>query len=62
VPVQGKIEKLEGGFRFTKITLRPEMTIPREKAQRACLVSQSLNCTVVLEPTILVAPLLPCNA
>jgi OsmC-like protein len=73
VPVEGKIEKLEGGFRFTKITLRPEVTIPREedrertgrvleKAERVCLVSRSLNSAVVLEPTILIAPLLPSNA
>ena len=73
VPVEGKIEKLEGGFRFTQITLRPEVTIPREedrertgrvleKAERVCLVSRSLNCAVVLEPTILVGPLLPSNA
>lgn len=73
VPVEGKIEKLEGGFRFTKITLCPEVTIPREedrertgraleKAERVCLVSRSLNSTVGLEPTILIAPLLPSDA
>lgn len=73
VPVEGKIEKLEGGFRFTKITLRPEVTISREedrermgkvleKAERVCLVSRSLNSVVVLELTILIAPLLTSNA
>lgn len=73
VPVEGKIEKLEGGFRFTKITLRPEVAIPREedrertrraleKAEQVCLLSRSLNSTVVLEPTILIAPLLRSDA
>jgi peroxiredoxin-like protein len=68
VPVEGVIEKLEGGFRFTRITLRPAITIHREedrertgrlleKAERACLVSRSLNCTILLEPKILVAAL-----
>ncbi|HZQ21996.1 MAG TPA: OsmC family protein [Terriglobales bacterium] len=65
VEVDGKIEKLEGGFRFTKIVLKPRVTIHEEKdrertgrllekSERACLVSRSLNCTIVLEPTILV--------
>ena len=68
VPIEGTIEKLEGGFRFTRITLRPVLTIHREedreragrmleKAERICLVSRSLNCTILLEPRILVAAL-----
>src|SRR3954453_20717924 len=28
---EGVIEKLEGGFRFTKITLKPQITIHEEK-------------------------------
>ncbi len=66
VPVEGKIEKLEGGFKFTRITLRPLVTIHDEKdrerigrvlekAEHLCLVSRSLDCSMVLEPTILVA-------
>jgi peroxiredoxin-like protein len=66
VPVEGKIEKLDGGFRFTRITLRPVVTIHDEtdrerigrvleKAEHVCLVSRSLDCGMVLEPTILVA-------
>ena len=53
--VEGTIEKQEGGFRFTKITLRPTIRIENEndreraerligKAERACLVSRSLAC------------------
>ena len=65
VPAQGLIEKQEGGFRFTKIVLRPVLTILREedreragrlleKAERACLVSRSLSCAIVLEAEIVV--------
>ena|ERR1700756_2853778 len=68
VPVEGKVEKLEGGFRFTKIVLRPVVTIHREedrdrmgrmleKAESICLVSRSLDCAIILEPTIAVAQL-----
>ena len=68
-PVEGRIEKLEGGFKFTRITLRPVVTIHREedreragrvleKAERACLVSRSLECTLMLESTIHVAAVL----
>src|ERR1700758_5471194 len=31
VPVEGTIEKQEGGFRFTTVTLRPMVSIPREQ-------------------------------
>lgn len=65
VPGEGVIERQEGGYRFTKVVLRPVLTISREedreragrlleKAERVCLVSRSLACTVVLEPKILV--------
>jgi peroxiredoxin-like protein len=68
-PVEGRIEKLEGGFKFTRVTLRPVLTIHREedrertgrvleKAERACLVSRSLECTLLLESTIHVAAVL----
>lgn len=63
--VEGTIEKQEGGFRFTRILLRPVVTIEKEeerermgrlleKAERACLISRSLACATVLEPKILV--------
>jgi|SRR5215470_2534579 len=68
VPVEGKIEKLEGGFKFTRVTLRPVVTIHLEKdrerigrllekAEHVCLVSRSLDCPIALEPTIVVASL-----
>lgn len=63
VDVEGKIEKQEGGFRFTQILLRPSVTIEKdeerertfrliEKAERICLVSRSLSCKVELQPKV----------
>jgi peroxiredoxin-like protein len=65
VPGEGIIEKQEGGFRFTKVVLRPVLTIHREedreragrlleKAERVCLISRSLSCAIVLESKIVV--------
>lgn len=65
VAVEGAIEKLESGFQFTRIVLRPTVKIQRqqdgeraarllEKAERVCLISRSLACTIVLEPKIVV--------
>ena len=70
VETEGTIEKLEGGFRFTRITLKPQVTIHDEKdrervgrllekAERVCLVSRSLACTIVLDPKIVVATPVP---
>lgn len=63
--VEGTIEKQEGGFRFTRVLLRPVVTIVKEddrermgrlleKAERACLITRSLACTNLLEAKILV--------
>jgi peroxiredoxin-like protein len=65
VAVEGTIEKQEGALRFTRIILRPIVTINREedreragrlleKAERGCLVARSILATMVLEPKILV--------
>jgi peroxiredoxin-like protein len=65
VAVEGVVEKQESGFRFSKITLRPTVTILREedreragrlleKAERVCLIARSLSCTIVLETKIVV--------
>jgi len=62
--LEGTIEKQEGGFRFTRIQMRPVVTIEKaedrermgrmlEKAERVCLISRSLSCAIVLEPKIL---------
>jgi peroxiredoxin-like protein len=64
VAADGMIEKDSGGFRFTKINLKPVVIVyaeqERERAQRLlekaeklCLVTRSLACTVELESKIL---------
>ena len=65
VSAEGIVEKQEGGFRFTRITLHPLLTIVHdedreragrllEKAERICLVARSILATMVLEAKILV--------
>src|SRR4030095_2661978 len=65
VSTEGTVEKLQGGYRFTQILLRPTVTIEREddrermarimeKAERRGLVSRSLACKMLFEPGILV--------
>jgi peroxiredoxin-like protein len=67
VSVNGHLEKEEGGYRFTRITVRPVLTIQSEsdrdramrllqKTEKACLVSRSLKSEIVLEPSIVLAP------
>ncbi|HKT89653.1 MAG TPA: OsmC family protein [Candidatus Sulfotelmatobacter sp.] len=69
VAVDGQIEKLEGGYRFTRVTIRPALTVQNdsdrdrglrllEKAEKACLVSRSLQSEIVLDPRVVVAPAL----
>jgi organic hydroperoxide reductase OsmC/OhrA len=63
VSVEGLVEKGEGGFRFTRVTVRPVLTIADEsqretglrllqKSEKACLVSRSLQCEILLEPSV----------
>jgi peroxiredoxin-like protein len=62
----GTVDREGGATRFTEIVLRPRVTIPAggdrertlrvlEKAERACLISASLNTPVRLEPELIVA-------
>ena len=66
VSVEGQVEKTEGGSRFTRVTIRPLLAINSEsdrdrglrlleKAEKACLVSRSLQSQIVLEPKVLLA-------
>lgn len=66
VSAEGTIEKGEGGFQFTRITLRPVLTVAREtdqergvrlleKEEHSCLVSRSLKGQIVMEPQVQVA-------
>ena len=68
VTVDGKIEKEQGGFRFTEVTVRPVLTVASDeetdkglklllKSEAACLVSRSLNARVSIEPTVQVSKL-----
>ena len=61
----GVLEKVERGFQFTRVGIRPVLVIARdsdreralrvlEKAERACLVARSLHSEVTVEPTVLV--------
>src|SRR5438105_7330833 len=65
VDVEGAIEKQEGGYRFTTLTVRPTVTIHHEedrertgrlleKAERICLIARSILATIVLEANIIV--------
>jgi len=60
---EGLLELVEGKFQFTKIMLKPKLTLkPGEDAKKAgeilakaetnCLISHSMKCRVELEPTI----------
>lgn len=60
---EGRLELQEGKFKFTAITLRPKLTLAPggdaakakellEKAEAACLISNSITARVTLEPTI----------
>jgi organic hydroperoxide reductase OsmC/OhrA len=62
---EGTIEKDEGGWRFTRVNLRPRIKIAMEKdreranrllekAEKTCLVVRSLTSRIVLEPEVLV--------
>lgn len=60
---EGRLELVEGKFQFTTITIRPSITLKSgndaakakeliEKAERNCLISNSMKATVTLEPLI----------
>ena len=63
VGVEGILEKAEGGYRFTRVFVDAALTIEREedreraqrlleKAERSCLISRSIQSTIVLRPSI----------
>ena len=60
---EGRLELVEGKFQFTTITIRPSITFNSgedagkakelsEKAERNCLISNSMKAAVTLEPVI----------
>jgi peroxiredoxin-like protein len=63
VEAEGVVDRANGVTRFTEIVLRPRVVLPAgadwtrvqralEKAERACLVSASLDTPIRLEPEI----------
>ena len=65
--VDGRLDRVEGVVRFAELIVRPTLTIPAggdrikarrllEKAERGCLVANSLLCQLRLEPEIVEAP------
>ncbi|MEI6386866.1 MAG: OsmC family protein [Spirochaetota bacterium] len=61
--VEGTLEKGEAGFSFTRVVVRPRIGIGKaedrekvleliEKAEHACLISNSIKATVTIEPEI----------
>ena len=66
VEAVGKIEKVDGKFMVTEITLKPELVIGdeknedkakriMEKAEAACLISRSIKSEIHFEPKVTVA-------
>lgn len=64
-PAEGILDKKEGKFAMTEIVLKPVVTIPNEedrekaekimiKAERACLISNSITSEVHLETKVLI--------
>lgn len=63
---EGTLEKTENGLQFTRIILRPKVLISDEtkidrvlrilqKAEKFCLISNSMKTTVEMEPTVQVS-------
>ena len=60
----GKLEKVDGKFMFSEITIKPTITVTEEKeierayriidkAEQHCLISNSIKSKVILEPEII---------
>lgn len=65
VSATGTLAKGDGGFQFTRVTVKPVLEIEREadreralrlleKAEHSCLVTRSLRSEMDLEPTVVV--------
>ena len=63
VEAEGVVDRVDGVTRFTEIVLRPRVALPAgadrvrvqralEKAERACLVSSSIDTPIRLEPEL----------
>ena len=65
-PAEGTLDKKDGKFAMTEILLKPVVTIPNEedrekaerimiKAEKACLISNSITTEVHMETTVLIS-------
>jgi organic hydroperoxide reductase OsmC/OhrA len=63
VSAEGILEKVDSGYKFTQVILKPKLVVPTdaeadrgtrllEKSERACLVSRSLSSEVKLQPEV----------
>ncbi|MBI2429345.1 MAG: OsmC family protein [Ignavibacteriales bacterium] len=63
---EGTLENVDGKYRFTKISVKPEVVVGREWTQEQveevfhqthdnCLIANSMSATVTIEPTIIFA-------
>ena len=64
----GKLEKVDGKFRISEVTLMPVLTITEEKdreramkvlekSEAACLISNSVKCKIVFQPLVKITEL-----
>ncbi|HKK47238.1 MAG TPA: OsmC family protein [Balneolaceae bacterium] len=69
IKATGKMEKVDGKYMFSEITLHPVLTINDEKytekaerilqkSEEACLISNSIKTNIKLEPEIVVAEMM----
>lgn len=63
---EGFLEFVDGGYRFTRVVLRPQVVLQREEdrelaetvlrdAHQKCLISNSISATVIVEPECIVS-------
>lgn len=68
-PAKGKLDRIEGKFVMSEVLLEPVVTIANEtdrekaekiiiKAERACLISNSITSEIILNPTVIVEEVL----
>lgn len=64
----GKVDKVDGKFEVTEITLQPELVIAdekftdkalriMEKAEQACLITRSIKTEIIFEPDLVIGAL-----
>ncbi len=69
---EGVLQKGDGGYKFTEVHLRPVLTVEQEddreraqrlleKAERACLISRSIQSKIVFEPKVETRSFAPAN-